>query len=450
STPVSADYYGLFAAGIGKLIGADDRFVGILSQGTSGDQMWMDYGKPKSDITLEQYAQGVAGYAYRAYQKIRYRDWVPIGMAETTLTLQRRLADTRRLAWARETAARINGQKPKTQAEVYALEQIYLHEQPVRELKLQAVRMGDLGITAIPDEVFALSGLKLKAQSPFPATFHIELANGAEGYIPPPEQHKLGGYTTWAARTAGLDVQAEPKIVETLLELLEQVAGKPRRKPEETNGPYARAVLRSKPAAYWRMTEFAGTEAADASGNQRPATYEDGVAFFLPGPESAGFSGTQVNRAVHFAGGRMLASVPGLAADYTIEFWFWNGLPNTARSITGYLAAPGGGPALAIGGTGSSPGRLTLGGAAGTTEIQPKTWNHVAMVQQGGRVSVYLNGNRKPELAGQAGGTPSDQIYVGGSQDREFTFEGKIDEVAVFGHALTEAEIASHYQAAGI
>ncbi len=91
------------------------------------------------------------------------------------------------------------------------------------ELRLQAVRIGDLGITAIPDEVFGITGLKLKARSPLVHTMNIELANGAEGYIPPPEQHDLGGYTTWPARTAGLEVRAEPVIVETLLRLLEQV-----------------------------------------------------------------------------------------------------------------------------------------------------------------------------------------------------------------------------------
>ena len=76
---------------------------------------------------------------------------------------------------------------------------------------------------------FAITGLTLKAYSPLQPTFNIELANGAEGYIPPPEQHKLGGYTTWPARTAGLEVQAEPRIVEALLQLLEKVAARPRR-----------------------------------------------------------------------------------------------------------------------------------------------------------------------------------------------------------------------------
>src|SRR5208282_5632557 len=100
---------------------------------------------------------------------------------------------------------------------------------PQREVKIQAIKIGELGITASPNEVFAITGLKLKAQSPFDTTMNIELANGSEGYIPPPEQHALGGYTTWPARTAGLEAQAEPKIVAAVLELLERVAGKPRR-----------------------------------------------------------------------------------------------------------------------------------------------------------------------------------------------------------------------------
>jgi hypothetical protein len=84
-------------------------------------------------------------------------------------------------------------------------------------------------MAAIPNEVFAVTGLKLKAQSPLQPLMNLELANGAEGYIPPPEQHALGGYTTWPARTAGLAVDAEPRIVAALLDLLEQVSGAKRR-----------------------------------------------------------------------------------------------------------------------------------------------------------------------------------------------------------------------------
>jgi hypothetical protein len=207
-------------------------------------------------------------------------------------------------------------------------------------LILQALRIGDIGITAIPNEVFAITGLKLKRQSPLPKMFNIELANGAEGYIPPPEQHALGGYTTWAARTAGLEIGAESRIVETLIELLEEVADLPRRPLENKSGPYTQSIEDSNPTAYWRMEEMSMPVAQDNIG-QFDARFEDGVALYLPGaddrtgqqpptpPSDNAFSINQINRSVHFAGGRMrqmcpwvktTASNSGYGTDYKPTF----------------------------------------------------------------------------------------------------------------------------------
>ena len=133
-------------------------------------------------------------FAHQAYQSITYRDWVPLAMAESKLVLRRRVPDGPRLAWAKVIVERMGNRGiPNSVPEVYAKEAIFLHEEPRRELKLQAIRIGELGIAAIPNEVFALTGLKIKAWSPFETTMNIELANGSEGYVPPPEQHVLGG-----------------------------------------------------------------------------------------------------------------------------------------------------------------------------------------------------------------------------------------------------------------
>ena len=69
-----------------------------------------------------------------------------------------------------------------------------------------------LGIGAIPCEVFAETGLAIKQQSPFKPTFTIELANGCNGCLPTPPQHKLGGYETWRVRTSYLETEAAPKF----------------------------------------------------------------------------------------------------------------------------------------------------------------------------------------------------------------------------------------------
>jgi hypothetical protein len=415
--PVSADYYGRFTAALARRIGADREsgpstppFVAIMSQGTSGDQMWMNYGKPKKDPGLDVYADAVAATAERAYRSIAYLDHAPLTMAETTLVLGRRLPDESRLAWARGVIATMKDRDlPRTLPEVYAKEAVYLHDEPRRELKLQAIRVGELGITAIPNEVFANTGLKIKGQSPFDLTMNIELANGSEGYIPPPEQHALGGYTTWPARTAGLEVQAEPKIVAAVLKLLEQVSGKSRRLLQVARTPYADAVLASKPMAYWRLDEIEGATAIDTSGHGRDAAFEGGHALFLPGPDVPGLSAPgRIDRCVYLAGGRLKAPLDRLPETCTLELWLWSGL------------------------------------AEGTS----RTWQHLAWVRIGGRLEFYVDGARRiPVSSGEPieGFTES---LIGTRDDAGRGIEGKVDEVALYDRALDPAEIAAHLRAA--
>jgi len=418
---VSADYTGAFCRQFARAICADASFVPMMSQGTSGDLMWMDYGSPQKKVSMEAYAEGVVRIAHEAWKGIEYRGRGSVAMKEATLALDRRLCPPERLEWARKVVAGLEGRPVRSQPEIYAREQILLHEDPRAELKLQALRVGELGITAIPNEVVGITGLRLKARSPLVPTMNVELANGAEGYIPPPEQHALGGYITWAARTAGLEVGAEPKIVETLLGLLEAVAGKPRRPFAEPDSPYARAVLASKPAAYWRLGESTGSTAADSAGKS-PARLEGGYALHLDGPPLAGSKG--VNRAPHLAGGRIRAEV----AAGSLELWIWRG----------YAAAGG---LCSLGPLGiDATGRLTLGAAAGKSVIAPKTWRHVVLVRDGSRIRVYLDGRLELEGAGEPLGPT---LVLGDS------FEGRIDEAAVYDRPLPEEEIMTHFRAAG-
>ena len=482
---VSSDYYGRFCQHVAAQLNVPpsngtNAFVAIMSQGTSGDLMWMDYSAPAKDIGYDAYAKALAGEVADVVRRMKFHEWVPLKMAERTLALNYRAPGEARLEWARRAAKSLEGNLARTLPDIYALESIYLHERPRTELKLQALRIGDLGIAALPNEVYAITGLKLKAQSPLTPTFNIELSNGAEGYIPPPEQHKLGGYTTWAARTAGLEVQAEPRILETVLSLLEEVAGQSRRTMTDVNGPYAQAVLNTKPAAYWRLNESVIPTAHDASGHGHDAKFEDGVALYLPGasrtigfqppqPEiSNAFSAGQINRAPHFAGGRLQAKLPQLPATYSVELWFWNGLPNDARPVTGYFLSRGPdgeksapGDHLGIGGSLSPEltGKLIFFNGnernvvlAGGTEISLREWHHVVLVRAGRRVTVYLNGNPKPEISGEADRTfaPGESsLFLGGRCDNFANFEGKLDEAAVYGRALKPEEVAAHYQASG-
>jgi len=225
---ISADYFGVFCRRMEERLGAGGLtppFVAMMTNGTSGDTNCIDFVNPRRKFTYITVAEDVSQVAFDACKTIRYFDWVPLAAAEERLTLAIRKPDAAELAEAKAYLAEHKVDKPRNTTEVYAREAVILSEMPpTRELKLQAMRIGGLGIAAIPNEVFTSTGLTIKAKSPLRPTFTIELANGYDGYIPPPEQHKLGGYTTWRARSSCLEVDAEPKITAVVLRLLEKVA----------------------------------------------------------------------------------------------------------------------------------------------------------------------------------------------------------------------------------
>jgi neutral ceramidase len=141
------------------------------------------------------------------------------------LPLQVRKPDAELLKLAKQILSRPENSKPLHHSleRTYA-ERIVQHaaEWPDEiEVILQTLRIGDLGIAAIPFETFAETGLEIKSRSPMKKTFTISFANGSYGYLPTPEQHELGGYETWLS-TNKVERNASRKIVETLLGLFER------------------------------------------------------------------------------------------------------------------------------------------------------------------------------------------------------------------------------------
>lgn len=230
--PLSADYFGAFAERITQLLDAPKGFVGIMSNGTSGNINNINYGgpAPAKQGEFEQIrivADSVARAAFTAYKDIQHRDWVPLAMAEREIDLNVRLPSEEDIIRAKEILAQAKEPVLKTMPEVYARETVAMAEFPKTvKAKLQALRIGEQGIVAIPCEVFVEIGLEIRQKSPFKPTFTIELANGYNGYLPTPEQHKLGGYETWRARSSYLESEASTKITATVLDLLRQVAAR--------------------------------------------------------------------------------------------------------------------------------------------------------------------------------------------------------------------------------
>lgn len=227
--PLSADYFGAFADRIKQLVAPESKdFVGIMSNGTSGDVNNVNFGQPAikygSGERIKVVADGVAKKVAEAYTQIKYQDDVKLSAVATDLRLGVRKPTEKDLEQARKTLE--EGKKgPLDRNAIYARESVLLAKYPdTVPVKVQVLRLGDIGIAAIPCEVFTEIGLEIKKTSPFKNTFTIELANGYNGYLPTPAQHALGGYESWRARSSYLEVEASVKIMAALKELFAKAA----------------------------------------------------------------------------------------------------------------------------------------------------------------------------------------------------------------------------------
>ena len=228
---LSADYFGEFAKQIGNRLEVDEGsgFVGIMSNGTSGDINNVNFFEPRVSLEpfekVKRVASAVADSAKLAYYRIRFRDWVPLVMIEREIELGVRNPSSGEVREARERLAKAGSGPYKERSLIYAHETIQLAAFPEKvKVKLQAIRIGELGIAATPTETFVERGLAIKKRSPLKPTFTIELANGYNGYLPTIRQHRLGGYETWRARSSYLSVDSERKVRQALLDLLDSVS----------------------------------------------------------------------------------------------------------------------------------------------------------------------------------------------------------------------------------
>lgn len=229
---ISADYFALFSDKIKQALAKSEGappFVAMMTNGTSGDVNNINFKGPagafKPYEKMNIVAEDVAREVLRAYQSIRYKTDVSLKAARTDLSLEVRKPSKSLY----ERSLKIRDMPEGTKFEhglerAFAERAIQLYEQwPDKiEVPLQVFRIGDLGIAAIPFEVFTETGLDIKKRAPFAQNFTISFANGSYSYLATPAQHRLGGYETWITITK-VEEKASEKVTDTILNLFNQV-----------------------------------------------------------------------------------------------------------------------------------------------------------------------------------------------------------------------------------
>jgi hypothetical protein len=230
---ISADYFGYFAREVERLLESESQeppFVGIMTNGTSGDVNNINFREAappfgpyeKMKLVATELALQAAEVAALSLPK----DEAQLAARMATLDLAVRKPASDEITRAEQLLAEAGGidGSLKTLGQIYARESVLLAKFPDHvPVTIQALRIGDLGLVAIPCEVFAEIGLEIKEKSPLKPTFIIELANGYNGYLPTKRQHELGGYETWRARSSYLEIGAAERITAKALELLSEL-----------------------------------------------------------------------------------------------------------------------------------------------------------------------------------------------------------------------------------
>ena len=226
---ISADYVYYLEKTIRGLLG--EQAVIVFLPGAGGDVTQVDN---RSPYDVKQYGEGasrlVGGRVGAEARKVLLSLSVAAGLARAaggrvaSAHVQRRVPRPERVARALEVVK--TDVTPATRvAWRFAKETLLLdalvHKEPTAEVEVQAVQIGPAILLACPAEYFCQFGLDLRAESRFPFTFPVSLANDCVGYVPTEEAMSPtgGGYETRMTSYSNLEPTAGRRIRDALIGL---------------------------------------------------------------------------------------------------------------------------------------------------------------------------------------------------------------------------------------
>lgn len=212
---------------------------------------------------------------------------------------------------------------------------------------------------------------------------------------------------------------------------------------------YQSTVLAQSPAQYLQLNDASGSTAADSSGNGQNGTYLGSVTYGVAGPlktsSSAAISlpGTAASEGV---------SVPNPSApagtSYSIELWIDAAPSSTYMTLWGYSGTH----RLLLSDTGLLLTQLD-GNFSSKTALSRNVWHQVVFVYDASTqtASYYVDGALDSTASIPAGAAAFTSAYYLGQYDtgKYYKWNGRLAQPAFYRTALTAAQIAQHYSAAG-
>lgn len=217
---------------------------------------------------------------------------------------------------------------------------------------------------------------------------------------------------------------------------------------------YAQVVLSDQPLGYWRLDEGNGPTAASMVTTGPDGTYSPGCFFGAPGALLG-------NAAVKFDGASCRIDFGNVfpfedMASFSLEAWVNPGVPDSPLGRICSKEEAGAnkhqGYALLLDGSEVSFDRWLNDAVDSVNAASPLAqgrFSHVVATYDGTRLSVYIDGELSSwEDTTKALMNVSNSFMVGASSlSNDFFFQGVLDEIAVYGTALSATQVRAHYDA---
>ncbi len=237
---VSADYFGQFFNLMRHYLGGNcvpilwNAASGQINNNDySGERIWRDRGHPRA----RRMANVLAGHVLTEIQLMDLDEELALEAVTGTLEFSRKVITETDLDIAEQILAGgydyeegpfswVVGQPVrKDRVGVYARQCQRLAALPEQmTAPVQAIRLGDAAILALPGEIFVETGLRIKAQTSASPLMLVSLANGYIGYVCTDEAlTQEGGYETWASLSSLGGVGTVPAMESLSLSLLERL-----------------------------------------------------------------------------------------------------------------------------------------------------------------------------------------------------------------------------------
>lgn len=331
-------------------------------------------------------------------------------------------------------------------------------------------RVATVSISALAAPAITAPPLSQALYAGYPATFTVTATGGQLSYQWKKGETPIPGETNATLTLPGISANDQGTYTVMVSNVVNTASASATLTLLTPASPYAAAVAASKPLLYFRLSETGPVAQASATnqgslGAAGTGLYVGAVTHLAPGALAGGG-----NPAVTLTGGRAAVGYNAAlnpAGSFTVEAWanplnvttanrvlvqsMINGeYPDTPNDRSGWVFRQNGANLeFLIGGVDGAPFYTTTVTAQGV--VTASAWNHYAAVYDADTlgVSLLVNGVEVTNVTAAAAVLPNTAapVLIGDRGYGSWTYQGSLDEVALYAGRLTAAQLLAHYQA---